>query len=89
MRHWNIFPDDSMIPNFYWDAREDDRGVWQPEDGVQAHNWFIPYVTPDGQKAIPLEATICPLHNYAYYEWEGLGCFECLLAARKKARKGE
>lgn len=74
--NWDVYPDDTMTPTFYWDCRKDERGLWTPEDGVQAYNfkWVIS-ITPDGKKAVPLGAKVCKKHDYAYLK--EFGCYLC------------
>jgi hypothetical protein len=50
--NWNVFPNDSMFPTFYWDARRDVRGLWQPIDAYQVIKGSIPYVR-NNQRAVP------------------------------------
>jgi len=74
--NWNSFPDDSMTPTYYWDARKDARGLWQPVDGIQTYNQGTGvHCNSDGTKCKPLGANICKKHNYAYLDGEE--CFRC------------
>jgi len=70
--NWNRFPDDSMTPTFYWDTMEDEDGVWQPVDGVQAYSYGI-HVDENGNRKKPAGSKLCDLHNVLYIE----ECWKC------------
>lgn len=84
-RDWGGFIESSMAPGFYWDYRKDDRGIWRPVDACMAYNLklFLPYVTPDGQRAVPLGADICRVHDYASLGEKG--CIGCRVKAYRTA----
>jgi hypothetical protein len=62
--NWNIFPDDSMTPTYYWDIVKDNTGLWRPTDAIQASNTGYIFVDIDGNKKIPMGAKICNKHEY-------------------------
>jgi len=84
--NWEIYPDDSMTPAYFWDTKVEGAEFWQPEDAVQAYNSkHIPHVRPDGSRAVPAGVEICPKHDYAWYIRKGLvsgeQCFKCMCDA--------
>ncbi len=83
--NWDVFPDESMNPTFHWYSveRDSDDGPWTPVDACQAVNMGMDvHVTPEGEPAIPVGATLCEKHNQVYLE--GDDCFEC---AMRKLRR--
>lgn len=84
-RDWAGFVAGSMAPGFHWDYRKDERGIWRPVDGCMAYNLklFIPYVTPDGQRAVPMGAEICRMHDQAFLG--DRGCIGCRVEAYRAA----
>lgn len=84
-QNWNIFPDDSMSPTYYWDITKYLGVLWQPEDAERAYNSRISHVRLDGTRAIPKGVAICPKHDYAYYpQADGYGCMHCRIDKMKK-----
>jgi hypothetical protein len=81
--NWHSYPDDSMTPTYYWDAREDKRGTWQPVDACQAFNFGFAHVHEDGTRCYPIGATVCLKHKRAHLDEKN--CFECEYEARKKS----
>jgi hypothetical protein len=52
--NWNVFPDDTMFPSFYWDVVEEDDGeLWQPVDAMQAVR-LREYLGKDGNICNPI-----------------------------------
>lgn len=52
--NWNIFPNDSATPTYYWDARRDGEHIWKPVDAHQASK-FMPHFDKDGNLKVPPE----------------------------------
>ena len=74
-RNWNSFPDDSMTPTHYWDALEDENGVWMPVDAIQALNTGYVYVDKTGNQEIPIGVSVCDKHKYTvFYDTT---CWKC------------
>ena len=93
--NWFSFPDDSMTPAYYWDARTDSRGTWQPVDACQAFNHGYAHVNEDGTRCNPIGATICSKHingksirqrPYAYMDDGEDFCFPCHIAELEAKR---
>jgi len=84
-RNWNYFPDDSMTPCYYWDALEDELGVWQPEDAVQAYNMGFVHVDNYGNRKIPAGFEICRKHDKVVED--GVGCWNCFMENRYNTLK--
>ena len=75
--NWEIFPDDSMTPTYYWDARNDNGVLWRPVDAIQAHNFF-PHVDIYGNKKLPMMSKVCEKHSDALH-LESDVCWKCVV----------
>jgi len=71
--NWNHFPDDSMTPSYYWDIIEDEDGVWQPVDAIQAYSHGI-HVDENGNIKRPDGSRLCVKHNVLHL---GDECWKC------------
>ena len=79
--NWDSFPDDSMTPTYYWDCRQDNRGLWRPVDACQAYGFLSAHVTPKGKKVKVLGAEYCKKHDKYFIKRVDsvllYGCFKC------------
>ena len=71
--NWNIFPDDSMTPTYYWDTIKDENGIWQPVDAIQALNHGLIHVDKSGNRKIPKGVSFCNKHKIFY----DTACWRC------------
>lgn len=78
--NWEVYPSDSMTPTYYWDVREDARGLWQPEDACQAWDMY-PHVDANGQKIMPIGTIICDKHHIASIDEP---CWRCAFEKEKE-----
>jgi hypothetical protein len=66
--NWDVFPDDSPTPSYYWDGVDDGiGGYWRPVDAIQASQMF-PHVDALGNKVIPAGAKICEKHGVLFLD---------------------
>jgi len=72
-RNWHSFPDDAMTPNYYWNVIEDENGIWQPVDAIQALNTGYIHVDKKGDQKIPFGVFVCDKHNVFY----DTTCWKC------------
>jgi len=67
--NWHAYPDDVLDP-FYWGPKPDKNGklVIEVVDGIRAYNSksYNPYLNKDLTRAFPLNAQICPTHQFAH-----------------------
>jgi len=71
--NWNSFPDDSMTPTYYWDTIEDENGIWQPVNAIQALNHGLVHVDKSGNRKIPEGVSFCDKHKIFY----DTACWRC------------
>lgn len=71
--NWNVFPDDSITPSYFWDAVEDDDGkFWQPVDAIQACEIHL-HVDEIGERKFPVNSLRCSKHNTVFLDT----CWRC------------
>jgi hypothetical protein len=71
-RHWNSFPDDAAMPNYFWDTTKYKEKPDRPVDALLAVNLFL-FVDANGERKIPVGVSLCEKHGEYFLST----CWKC------------